>query len=339
MEFTVIIMGRLEFASARSVVQATNTLVHLLETRYKGDVLYRDAEQLLDAEKMALVCPREKFTCTEKMWLNTLHLLERAAEYSIAGDLNLWRIADGELLEYQLLEPIGDKTTIQAYRKGRSLIEAGAYSDAIASLTNAIKGCDRHACALERRGYAYYEMGNEEAAMADYAASLAVDAKRPDAYLSRALIYIRRKDWKAAWADLDMAMKRSMPHHNVYLEALHRKGNCEMEMGQFEAALKSFHFFLTRPLKKDHPQYLFRRQVTFDKGRTLAAAGDLDAAIATFDEALKLPLRNGKPDMGEVLLHRGLAFQQSGKSGFVEDWQKAADQGSKKAKELLAEVG
>jgi tetratricopeptide (TPR) repeat protein len=339
MEFTVIIMGRLEFANERSIQQATKTIAHQLETRYKGDVLYKDVAQLLDESSLALVAPREKFVCSEKVWTNTVHLLEQATAFSIAGDLNLWRIDGGKLVEYCFLEPTSDKSTIQAYRKGRELIATEQWEDAKTSLTQAIKGFARHAKALERRGFVHWAQGNATAALEDYAASLAVDAKRPDAYLGRALIHIDNAQWAAALADLEMSMKHSMPHHSVYLEALHRKGKCLMEMGSFEAAVKAFDFFLTRPLKKEHPQFLFRRQVTFDKGRTLAAAGALDKAIVCFDEALKLPLRNGKPDMGEVLLHRGLAFQQSGKSGFIADWQEAAEQGSKRAAELLAEVG
>ncbi|MEM1214428.1 MAG: tetratricopeptide repeat protein [Bacteroidota bacterium] len=331
-------MGRLEYATERSVQQATKTIAHLLETRYKNEVLYRDAAQLLDEENKALVAPREKFTCTEKVWLNTLHLLQQATGFSIAGDLQMWRIKEGELQEHQILEPTSDKTVVQAYLKGRRHLEAGELEEAKAAYTKAIDRFPRHALALERRGFVNYTQGNNEAALADYAASIAVDSKRPEAYLGRARMEILAEDWAAALEDLTQAMKRSMPHHHVYLEALHRKGKVQMEMGAYKSAIAGFNFFLKRPLLVDHPQYLFRRQVAFDRGLALAASGNLKEAIESFDLALEMPTRDDKPHSATILLHRGLAVQQSGQKGFIENWRAAAEQGSKKAAQLLEEV-
>ena len=338
MEFTVIILGRLEYANSRSVQQATKVIAHLLETRYKNEVLYKDASQLLNEEICALIAPREKFHCTEKVWMNTIHLLSKATEFSIAGDLHMWKILDGTLQEYVCLEPESDKSTVQSFRKGRALIGEGKLDEAKVLLTKAVDRFPRHAQALERRGFIHYTQGDTAAALADYATSIEIDAKRPDAYLGRARILIKQEAWASAVEDLTLSMKRSMPHHNVYLEALHRKAKCLMELGQYDKAIPLFNFFLSRPLQSDHPQFEFRRQVAFDKGRTLAADGKLEDAIKMFDEALNMPMHNGRPSMGEILLHRGLAFQQSGQSGFIEDWQKAADQGSERAAELLAEA-
>lgn len=339
MDFTVIILGRIEYANTRSIQQATKVIAHLLETRYKNEVLYRDAIELLDEEIRALIAPREKFQCSEKVWMNTIHLLSKATEFAIAGDLHMWKILDGTLQEYVCLEPDSDKSTVQSFRKGRELIDAGELDEAKKFLTKAVDRFPRHAQALERRGFVHFIEGNTEAALADYAASIEIDSKRADAYLGRARILIDQEDWPAAVDDLTSAMKHSMPHHNVYLEALHRKGMCLAELGQYDKAMPLFNFFLSRPLQSDHPQFEFRRQVAFDKGRALAAAGKLEEAIKMFDEALNMPARAGKPEMGEILLHRGLAFQQNGQSGFLEDWKKAADEGSERAAELLAEAG
>lgn len=338
MEFTIIVLGRLEYANSRSVQQATKVITHLLETRYKNEVLYRDVENLLDDELCALIAPREKFQCSEKVWMNTIHMLAKASEFSIAGDLHLWKVFDGTLQEHVCLEPDSDKSTVQSFRRGRQLIDDGKLEEAKKLLTKAVDRFPRHAQALERRGFIHYTQGDTEAAISDYAASIEVDSKRPDAYLGRARILIKQEEWTLAMEDLTLSMKHSMPHHNVYLEALHRKAKCLLELGQYDKAIPLFNFFLSRPLQEDHPQYVFRRQVAFDKGRTLAAAGKLEDAINMFDEALKMPANDGKPETGEILLHRGLAFQQSGQSGFIEDWKKAADEGSERAAELLAEV-
>lgn len=339
MDYTVIVMGRLEYANQRSIGQATKVIAHLLETRYKNDVLYKDASTLLDTETLSLVAPRQKFTCTEKVWLNTVHLLEQATDFAIAGDLNMWRILNGTLQEHRMLEPLSDKTAVKAYLKGRDLLVAGDLDAAKDFLTRSLDRFPRHAKALERRGLVSYQQGDKAGALADYAKSLEVDNKRPEAYIGRARILIEEEKWADALLDLTEAMKRSMPHHEAYLEALHRKGACLIELEEYDQALKSFDFFLSRPLLEDHPQYLFRQQVAYDKGRALAAKGNLKAAIASFNEALDMPARDGKPDIAEILLQRGLASQQNGQSGFIEDWTQAADHGSTRAAELLAEVG
>lgn len=129
-----------------------------------------------------------------------------------------------------------------------------------------------------------------------------------------------------------------MPHHDVYLEALHRKGKCLMEIGEFDKAIAAFNFFLSRPLLENHPQFPFRRQVSFDKGKTLAASGKNKEAITFFNEALELPGKNNEPKKSEILLFRGIASQQDGQSSFIKDWKEAANEGSKRAAELLAQV-
>lgn len=338
MDFTIIVLGRLEYANQRSVKQALTTITHLLETRYKNEVLYRDVEDIVDIEQCALILPRKKFQSSEKLWQNTVHMLAKAADFAIAGDLNMWRVRDGELQEYCRLEPNNDKSTVTAFRQGRELINSGDMEQAMERLNFAINRFDRHAQALERRGFIHYLQGNTTEALADYAASIAIDTKRPEAYLGRAKIYIDQEQWKEALADLTTSMKHSMPHHNIYLEALHRKGKCEMELGEFAKAIASFNFFLTRPLLPEHPQFIFRRQVSFDKGRALAASGDLKEAVKCFDDALEMPPRDGKPDRAVILVHRGMAAKKCGLSDYKANWQEAADEGSTEAAKLLASV-
>jgi hypothetical protein len=79
--------------------------------------------------------------------------------------------------------------------------------------------------------------------------------------------------------------------------------------------------------------------VTFDKGRVLAANEQFADAIKSFDEALELPSRDGKPADADILLHRAMAAQRLGNGGFKEDLRKAAAEGSKRAAALLEEVG
>lgn len=335
MDFTVIAMGRLEFNNLRGIKKAKETTAHLLETRYKHEALYKDIE-IFDEELLAFIAPRQKFSCTEKTWQNTVHLLTQAAQFAVAGDIRLWKVKEGKLQIYERVEPRSEKSTTQAYLRGRKHLKNKEYQQAQDEFTTAIDKFDRHAMAMECRAFTHYALGDTDKALADYAASIAIDSKRPEAYLGRATIAMSKKEWKEAVVDLTLTMKRSMPHHDVYLEALHRKGKCLMELGEFDDAIKDFNFFLSRPLLKDHPQYPFRRQVSFDKGKALAAQTDFKEAINFFNDALELPGKDNKPVSSEILLHRGLAKQKIGKKAFLDDWKEAADQGSKRAAELLA---
>lgn len=340
MEFTVIIMGRFEFKNSRSILKAKEVIEHLMETRYKKESLYKEIE-VFDEELLTFIAPRQKFLCTDKVWQNTLHLFEQTAQFAIAGDVRLWKVhpEKGTLQQYERVEPRGDKTIIKAYMKGRQLLGEEKYVDAQEAFTSAINKFDRHAMAMECRAYTHYSLGNIKEALVDYAASIAIDNKRPEAFLGRAIILMEQHKWTDAVEDLLTTMKRSMPHHDVYLEALHRKGQCQMEVGEFDQAIASFNFFLTRPLLESHPQFLFRRQVAFDKGKALAAKAEHKDSIVCFNNALELSGKNGLPTKAEILLHRGLASQQNGQKGFLNDWKEAASEGSKRAAELLAAEG
>ncbi len=337
MEYRAIIAGRLEFANPRSVQQAAKVIDHLQETRYKGEALFSDSS-FLDEELCALVMPRLVKACSEKVWQNTVHMLQQANAYAIAGDLNLWKIQEGHLEEHYNIEPISEKTAVMAYKRGLDLLADGQLDEARTSFTKAIKKFSRHAKAFERRAYTYALQGDVEAALEDIQHSIDIDPKRPEAYLSRAKLNIQQENWETAIEDLEMCMKRSIPHQSINLEARHRRGICLVALGQFDAAIKEYDFFLRRKLTKDHPQSSYLRQVAFDKGQALAAQENYEAAIEAFDQALKLPGLDGKPEQAEILLHRGLAFQKNGQTGFIEDWKQAADFGSTRAAELLAEV-
>lgn len=337
MEYRVIISGRLEFSNARSVRQAIKVIDHLQETRYKGEALFNDSS-MLDEATCAFVVPRLVTNCNEKAWQNTVHFVEQVNEYAIAGDMNMWKIQDGHLCEHSYMEPDSEKTAVVAYKKGLESLKQGDEKAAIESFTKAIKKFGRHAKAYERRGFCYSLLGQEEKALEDFAVSLKIDPKRPEAYLSRAIVAMKKEDWASAIEDLNISMKRSIPHQSVNLHARQLKGDCLVGLGKYKEAVKEYNFVVNRKLTEDHPQSRYLRQIAFSMGKALAADQNLTAAIEAFDQALNTPSPDDQPELGEILLHRGLAFQQSGQSGFIEDWQQAADYGSEKAAELLAEV-
>jgi tetratricopeptide (TPR) repeat protein len=76
----------------------------------------------------------------------------------------------------------------------------------IASLSEVIKNNPTDPNALNLRGAAYGQAGENEKALADFNAALAINPQYSQAYANRALIYVRAKRIPQAIADYDQAI-------------------------------------------------------------------------------------------------------------------------------------
>ena len=108
-----------------------------------------------------------------------------------------------------------------------------------------------------------------------------------------------------------------------------------MEMGKAKEAAYEYGLFLKRKLPTDHPLRKRRRSIQFSMGKALIAAGEPKEARAILDAALTME-GSGKPSDADILIQRGLAGQKAGTKGYRNDWEAAADKGSKRAMKLLA---
>lgn len=338
MDYKVIMSGRLEFGTDRNYQQVVKLYEHRRENYFRADVLFR-AEQLFNDELMLLEVPRFIGTTTDKVWRNTISLLEQVADYAIAGDFNLWLLQEGTAPEHWLIEPKGDKTAVRAYLEGRQLTqETGREEDAHKALSQAIEKFARHALAYERRGAVNLRLKNYEDALYDYNKSIHINPNKPEAYHGRGLIAAMREDWKAAIADMELAMAKSIPHQVIFWRACLAKADYMVQTGQLAEAAKAYKMILVRDFPTGHPFLAMRRRVAFAYGKALAAAGQPKEALAAFNQAWQAPAMEGGPQEAEILLHRGLAAQQVGQRDFVDDWRQAADRGSDRAAQLLAQL-
>ena len=83
--------------------------------------------------------------------------------------------------------------------------------------------------------------------------------------------------------------------------------------------------------------FLWRREAYFEYGKILMALDDIDGALNAFNSALGIEHGKDKIPKEELILYRGLARKDAGKSGFLKDWRIAAEMGSARAKSLLKE--
>jgi tetratricopeptide (TPR) repeat protein len=308
---------------------------HRVENYYKSDVLLNE-EDIFDEATSALDVPRFITQGTEKSWKNTFSLLEYIAQFAVAGSFVAWMTDDGKILHHGVVEPQSDKVAVQAYLKGRELMEKrGKEDEAKAALSKAIEKYERHALAYERRGHVNLMLKNYDDAMYDFTKSIDFAFGHPEPYFGRAKVHIHNKDIKAAIADLEQAIKNSIPLQSIYWMARRLKADSHLKLKDYSGALADLKFFSNRKFKAEDPNYLIKRSVSFKYGKVLLETGNFQEALDVFDSVLNMEEGNDKISESEKILYRGIARKKAGKTGFLKDWQHASKLGSVKADELI----
>lgn len=339
MTYKTIFSGRLEFGSPRSFEKVTKMYQHRVENFYRSDIVLK-AEDVFEEESHALNVPRLIAQVSDKTWRNTINLLEYVAQFAVAGDLSAWMTDNGRVLKHKIVEPNSDKVAVQAYLAGRKLVkETGRETEAKKALSRAIEKFERHAKAYERRGYVNYTLKNYDDALYDYTKSIDINPGHAEAYLGRAFVHLAKDDMGKAIADMEMAIKRSIPLQPVYWQTRRLKGECHLKEKDFEKAVFEFKLFCKRKFVASDPNFRWRKKAFFFYGQALLATGAFGEAVEAFNNALTAQNGLGGLSDAEQLLYRGIALQKAGRAGYLKDWKAAAEQGSKKAADLLDTVG
>ncbi|MCB0706712.1 MAG: tetratricopeptide repeat protein [Saprospiraceae bacterium] len=337
--FKTIFSGQLEFGTVRSYEQVQKMFEHRTENYYRNDIILT-AEEIFDPETRSLNVPRFLSEATVKSWRNTINLLEYTSEFAIAGQFYAWRTSNGKMLESKLVEPRGDKTAIQAYLKGRNLVdEAGKENEAKKALSRAIEKFERHALAYERRGYVNFRLQNYKDSAYDFSKSIDINPNNADPYYGRARVSLALGQTAEAVPDLAMTIKRSIPHQPLFWIARRLKGDCQLELGLYEEASKEYRFFTARNFEENDPNYSMRASTWHNYGRTLLELKKYPEAVVAFNQSADIDEKEGSKIAADRLLFRGMARQKAGEKGFEKDWKAAAGMGSEKAAELLEAAG
>ncbi len=312
MDYKVIVSGRLEFGNSRTFEQVVKLFEHRREVYYKGELLFKP-EQLFSEASQSIDIPRYIGTATDKVWRNTVKLIQQIAEYAIAGDFNLWGIREGKPTEHWLVEPQGDKSAILAFREGRDLVrEKGREEEAKAALSRAIEKFERHALAYERRGYVNFKLGNFDDAVYDYSKSIDINPNKPEAYFGRGIIFYKREDWKKAFADFELAVAKSIPHQSIHWLGRVYKANALSELARYEEAVKEYGFFIKRYQQSHDTLAEQLRRVAFNCGKCQLALSQHAEAERSFALALQSAPQPGGPSTEEILSYSQLCAQAGG---------------------------
>ena len=334
MTYKTIITGRLEFGTAKSYETVFKMYQHRVENYYKSDILLD--EEIFDEETASLIVPRFITQGSEKSWKNTISMLEYVAQFAVAGNMTAWMTENGKILKHGIVEPKSDRSAVQAYLKGRELIEKkGKEDEAIKSLTKAIEKYDRHAQAYERRGHINFQLKNYDDAVYDFTKSIDFSPSNPEPYLGRGNVHKLKKNYADAIKDFDMSIKTSIPLQPIYWQSRRYKAACHIAQKDFQGCLPDLKFFCNRNFKNNDPNANYKRAMWFEYGKCLLEVKEYEQAFHAFDQVIQIEEGKDKIKDADKYLYRGIAREKAGKNGFLKDWKKAEELGSKKAPELL----
>jgi hypothetical protein len=333
-----IIQGRLDFGTQNSYDKVAKMFQYRIDTYYKNEIIYK-SEDIFFEEQLSLEVPRFVGNVTDKSFKNTTDLLAYCAQFAVSGTIRAWLLDNGEILQFELIEPSSDKAAVQSYIKGRSLIrESGKQDEAIAELSKAIEKHDRHAGAYERRAKTCFLLRNYSDALRDYNKCLGIDPTIASAYYGRARVLTLQDKWEEAIQDFDHAIKKSVALETTHWKARRLKAEAHMHLHDYAGALYELKLFVNRKFKKSDPNLAWRRWALFHYGSCCVETENYMDAIGALDEACTLPDLNDGVEMSELLRIRGIAKTKAGKSGGLKDLKESVKMGNKKSSIALKDL-
>lgn len=334
--YKTIFQGKLDFGSQATYDKVFKMALHRLETYYKNETFI--TEDNFIEEDFSLEVPRTVSQLSEKFYRNTVDLIQYLAQFAISGQVGCWMVENNKVLHCAIIEPESDKVVVQSFRKGKKLSNlAGKEDDAMKVLNKVINKYDKHSQAYERRGHVNMLLKSYEDADYDYSKAIRLDPNNAEALVGRGRLHMMRKEYEKAIADLDQATKKSIALQSVYWVARRLKAECHIKLKQYKEAAFDLRLFTKRKFAKDDLNYMWRKHCLFQYGQVLMELDEYEKAIDAINESLAIQEGHGSVPKADQLVHRGIAKQKSGSSGFLSDWKEAADLGSKIAEELLQE--
>ncbi len=334
----VIFQGHLEFGTERSYSKAVKMFEHLVETRFKTAILL-DVEEDFNSEELSLDLGRRVLNASEKYFRNSVELIEYVAQFAINGYIGAWMREEDKITRSFLIEPKSDKIVVQAYLKGRQLAdEKGMENEALEQLNLALKKYDKHSRAYERRAFINYKLNNIEDAIYDYTKSISLDKYNEKALMGRAMIYFDQKKFDMAESDVDAAIAASLALQDVHWTARRYKAMLNIQKEDWQQAMFNLKLFVNRTFVENSPNIRHLDWARSSYGEVLLKVGEFEQAIEVFNLALAESSieTTSKEVRAKRLLNRGLAKQKLGGSGFLSDFEEAANLGLSEARKLIA---
>ncbi|HRI01719.1 MAG TPA: tetratricopeptide repeat protein [Saprospiraceae bacterium] len=334
--FKAIIQGTLEFGNEKSYHKVQALYLQRMETLYKKEVIFKIPEQLFNEETHTLHIPRFIGNTTEKAWKNTINLLEYCAQFCYSGAINAWLTDNGKILSHYHIEPLGEKSMVVLYQAGKKLAEEkGSEKEAIKLLTEAIEKYERHSQAYEKRGYVNFHLKNYSDAVYDFSKSIKLDAQNSSSHYGLGRCYFIKKKYNEAILSMEEALKFTIALHPLYWAARRFKGQCYIELEQWDNACFEYKLFTSRNYPHTDPNYKHLPLAWYNYGKALFALGKIEDAVESFDKSLSYQLDQTDELKAKMFLQRGMARKAAGLSDYILDFKKASELGLQSATDML----
>lgn len=331
-----IFQGRLDFGSPSSFEKALRQYEQRSEVFFKHEVVFK-AEDVFDENSHSLDIPRAVTNITEKVWRNTLDILEYIKQFGLSGQIEAWMVESGKILQYELFEPKGDKSVITAYKSGRDLLQSeGHEEEALELLSQAISKYDKHSQAYERRGYTNIMLQRPEDARYDFDKSIRLDGRNAMAYYGRGVLNMKEEKWEDAVEDLQMALKNLLAVQPIFWKVRKLKAEALINLKKWDEALKESKFLVNKKFSSDDPNYKYVTEINTMYVSCLIHSGQEQMALDFIEDSLDSMPKQQAAHRRAMLTDRGLVKKKLGEKDYIKDWEEAAAMGEPRANALLA---
>lgn len=337
MFFKVIIQGNLQFANEKSYQKLVKMIENRNEVYFKNVIIHKELE-FLDHENCQIIIPRHVGNYSDKVWKNSISLFQNCAEFAVSGRILAWKIESGEVLEFELIEPTGDRTAVMHFLKGKKQLESGEKDEAMKSLSKSIEKYQKNALAYERRAVVNLMQKNYAEAMRDFHKCLKIDPTVAEAHYGIAKLHLRNQEWDEAMPYVENTIKSSIALQAIHWKARRSKAEIHLVKKEFKKAEFELNLLAKRRFPENNPNYAWKRSDVFQYGKVLLALGEYESALEQFQNVLNIKTgRDNIPD-SEKYYYLALAKKESGKNGFISDLKTASLMGEKRAEKMLEEI-
>ena len=285
--YKVIIQGKLELGSEKTMKQVLDQLSARMDTHYKRELIFKLPELIFKQEDYTVDLGRFIGNVSEKYWKNTISFIEYCAGFSSAGTVDAWMTDTGKILQHYHIEPKGEKSCIMLYQSGKKASEQkGSEQEAIRILTEAIEKYERHSQAYTQRGYVNFTLKNYDDALYDFRKAISFDQLNSSAHYGVARSLMIKNKFADAILSLEETTKSSIALQSIYWAARRSKGFCHLELKEYDKAINEFRLVTNREFKKEDSNYKHLPMVWFNYGKAFFATGQLDLALDAFDRSV-----------------------------------------------------
>lgn len=328
----VIIIGRLDFSSQRSVDNALALHEKRLESHYKVEFPF-DHLEYFDETGLSIQFPKFILETTKKVAINIGKMFEFLASYATSGRMDVLVVSGGVDVHHFKIEPDNDRTSVRNFTAARDAFKEGDLDTAQELAHKVLSKNPANINAKVLIGRSLHRLGKNDEALKYINEAIADGSFESPAFLTRALLLLEKGEVENAILDCQQAISFAVPSMPFFFTIKNTKAEAHERLGQVELAIKELKFVAVA--KKSPPKQ--QQRAAYKLAMLLMNQEEYLDAIKFFTHALEST--EEEVPRSELYLYRGISRKKGGKAGFKADWKAASEADSKlKVKEIVKEM-